>query len=270
MNKFDNTVKQIKEVKIQGAEAVAKAGIEAYMLRPNNKRLRILVNIRPTEPMLQNILKCLNWQSKKSLQKKAKQILKYIEESHKHLAGEGAKLIKSNMNIFTHCHSSSVVDILKTAKKQKKKFQVFITETRPLLQGRLTARELARAKIKVTYFSDFAAAQFLEKADMLLIGADAYTKGGLINKIGTATLAKLAYKKIPVYSAGLSLKYAKKVKIEKRKPSEVWREKYKQIEVENPAFDLTPRKYLTAIISELGILKYGEFIKKARKIVKEL
>lgn len=266
MDKFERILKKIKEVEIQGAEAVAKAGIEAYLLEPDSQTIKKLTEARPTEPLLQNILNTLSWQSKKNLHKKSKQILNYIEQSHGQLAKQGSELIKNNMNVFTHCHSSSVVSILKKAKKQGKNFQVFVTETRPLLQGRATARELAKARIKTFYLADLAAPLFLEKADMLLVGADAYTKKGVVNKTGTATLAKLAYmKKIPIYSAGLSLKYAKKIKIEQRKPSEVWLEREKNIIPLNPAFDLTDKKYTTAIISELGILPYDKFIKQAKR-----
>lgn len=270
MDKFERIIKGVKEVKIQGAEAVAKAGIEAYLLKPTSKTIKLLKSIRPTEPLLQNVLDTLSWQSKKNLHKKAKEILKYVEEGHKKIAKNGSELIKTGMNVFTHCHSSSVVSILKTAKKQGKKFQVFVTETRPLLQGRLTAKELAKARIKTFYLADLAAAKFLEKADMLLVGADAYTKKAVVNKIGTATLAKLVYNKIPVYSAGLSLKYAKKIKIEQRKGSEVWLEREKSIIPLNPVFDLTDKKYLTSIISELGILPYDKFIKQAKKVVARL
>jgi len=111
------------------------------------------------------------------------------------------------------------------------------------LQGRKTAKDLAKSRIKVIIAPDMAAEQSLRKCDLFLFGADAFTKSLTINKIGTSTLVKLAkLHGIPRYSCGVSLKYANKIKIEKRSGKEVWDERNKNIQTINPAFDKTKVK----------------------------
>ena len=167
------------------------------------------------------------------------------------------------MNIYTHCHSSTVIDILKYAKqKQKKKFVVYTTEVEPLLQGRKTAEDLAKSKIKVIISPDMAAEQSLKKCDLFLFGVDAFTKKSVANKIGTNTLCKIAkIYNIPSYACGVSQKFTDKIKIEKRPSKEVWDKHNKKIEVTNPAFDKTKLKLITGIISEFGILSPKKFVK---------
>ncbi|MDP2946885.1 MAG: hypothetical protein Q8N88_02110, partial [Nanoarchaeota archaeon] len=202
----------------------------------------------------------------------AKNLIREIEKSHKIISSRGAKLIKNGMNIYSHCHSSTVIDILKFAKQQhKKKFTVYTSEVEPLLQGRKTALELAKLKIKVIVFPDLAAEHALRKCDLFLFGADAFTKKYVYNKIGTNTLVRIAkLYQIPRYSCGVSMKFSKKVTIEKRSGKEVWDERNKNITVENFAFDKTKLKDLSGVISELGILPSKKFIKEAKKKMKNL
>ncbi len=268
ISKFDKILQDIKSVKIQGAENIAKAGIQAFLLQPDKNSAKKILKTRPTEPLMQNAIKFLL--KSKNPKKSSKKFLDYLNRAHKKIAYYGAKLIKNNMNIFTHCHSSTVIDILKQAKKQKKNFVVYTIEVEPLLQGRKTAKDLAKSKIKVVVSPDLAAEQTLKNCDLFLFGSDAFLKKGVVNKIGTQALCKLAKDyKIPRYSCGVSLKFAKKVKLEIRKPSEVWNEKNKNIEIFNPAFDLVNKKFLTGVVSEFGILKYKDFIKKARENLKK-
>jgi len=141
----------------------------------------------------------------------------------------------------------------------------------PLLQGRTTAKDLAKAKIKTIVAPDLAAENSLSKCDLFFFGADAFTKTEVANKIGTSTLVKLAkIHKVPTYSCGVSLKFTKKITIKKRSGKEVWDERNKKIEVLNQPFDKTKLKDLTGIISEYGILKRKEFIKKARVKLKNI
>ncbi len=267
---FEKILRDIKKVKIQGAENVAKAGIKAFFLKSDKSSLNKIISARPTEPLLQNAIKILV----KSPTKKtaAKKFIKEIENSHKVIAKKGAGLIRDGMNIYTHCHSSSVIDVLKYAKKkQKKNFVVYTTEVEPLLQGRKTAKELAKMGIKVIVFPDLAMENAMKNCDLFLFGADAYTKRYVVNKIGTATLVKIAEQyNIPKYSCGVSLKFTDKVKIEKRSGKEVWDEREKNILVENYAFERTRLKDLTGIVSEFGVLKSKEFVKKAKNKLKKL
>ena len=267
MKRFDKIISDIKKVKIQGAESVALAGIQAFLLQHNKTSIEQILKTRPTEPLMQN---AINFLKKSKNPKLAAQTFKeFIKQADEQIAKQGAKLVKNNMNIFSHCHSSTVMRILKKAKSQKKNFVIYTTEVEPLLQGRTTATELAKSKIKVILFPDLAAEQAIKKCDIFLFGADAFSKKGLVNKIGTSVLCKLAEEySIPRYSCGISLKYTKKIIFEQRPSKEVWDEPNKKIEVINPAFDFVSKKLLTGVVSEFGVLKYGEFIKHAKKNLK--
>ncbi|MDH3352943.1 MAG: hypothetical protein OEL87_00665 [Nanoarchaeota archaeon] len=270
MSRFNKILADIKSVKIQGAENVAKAGIMAFLLSPTKSSAKKIVSIRPTEPLLQNAISALLNSKKPALS--AKFFLSNLNKSHNKIAKKGASLIKNNMNIYSHCHSSTVMDILKYAKKvQKKKFTVYTTEVEPLLQGRTTAKDLAKSKIKVVISPDLAAEQSIKKCDLFLFGADAFTKSVVANKIGTSTLVKLAkLHGVPRYSCGVALKFTKKIKIKLRSPLEVWNQRNKNIEVINPPFDKTKLSQLSGVISEFGILPPKQFVKKAEEKLKKL
>jgi translation initiation factor 2B subunit (eIF-2B alpha/beta/delta family) len=265
MNKLDNLVDSIKKIKIQGATNIALESIKGYSSNPTKEAYTKLINSRPTEPLLQNSLNIL----KKScnLKKDSKKLINYIKKSQDKINKFGIKLIKDDMNILVHCHSSSVISLLKYAKYKKKKFVVYTTETHPLLQGRMSAKELSKSKIPVIHLSDNAINHILDKIDLFLFGADAFTEKGVINKIGTSLYCEYLKKyNIPRYSCGVSLKYSKKIpKIEFRSGKEVWDERQKNIQVINPAFDLTNKKFLTGIVSEFGIKTYKDFIKLSKK-----
>jgi len=267
--RFNKILDDIESVKTQGAENVAKAGIKAYLLTPTKKSRNKILKTRPTEPLMQNALNHLS-KNQDNLKTASEEFLSDLKKSHDTISKRGATLIKNNMNIYTHCHSSTVIDILKYAKKnQKKKFVVYTTEVEPLLQGRTTAKDLASSGIKVIIAPDLAAEQSLKKCDLFLFGADAFTKRIVGNKIGTSTLCKLAKSyNIPRYSCGVSLKFTKKIKIEKRSSKEVWDERIKKIEVFNPAFDKTKLKNLSGVISEFGVLPPKQFVKKAKQKLK--
>ncbi len=266
---FNKIISDIKSIKIQGAENVCKAGIQAYLLKPNPKSAKQILATRPTEPLLQNALALL--QKSKNPKATAKKFLTNLKQSHEKITKHGAKLIKNDMNIYTHCHSSTVMDILKLAKKQRKKFVVYTTEVEPLLQGHRTAKDLAKYKIHTIITPDLAAENSLSKCDLFLFGADAFTSKEVANKLGTSTLVRLAkIHKVPSYSCGVSLKFTKKITIKRRSPLEVWRQRNKNIEVINEPFDKTKLKDLTGIISEFGILKQKGFVKKAKEKLKNL
>lgn len=267
MKRFDRILSDIRKIKIQGAEHIAMYGIRAFMIQPDKVSAEKILSTRPTEPLLQNSIKILL--KSKNKKKDSKKILNYIKKSNDKMTRFGASLIKNNYNVFTHCHSSTVMSILKKAKKNSKKFVVYNTETAPLYQGRTTAKELAKSGIKVVHVPDLAAEYLIKKCDLFLFGADAFTKKGPVNKLGTKMLCELAKKhQIPRYTCGASLKFTKKVKLEFRKGKEVWDEREKNITIINPAFDLVPEGLVSGVVSEFGILHYNAFIKKAKQNLK--
>lgn len=251
--KFKEISKGIKEIKIQGATNIAKAALRAYTLIPTSKSKKKLLKLRPTEPMLMNVLEKVDKES-------PEKILNHFDIAQEKINKKVFKLIKNGDVIFTHCHSTNVTKALIYSKKKGKKFEVYNTETRPLFQGRKTAKELSKAKIKVTMFVDSAMGvalskeQGTKKVNKVFLGADAITKKGVINKVGSETVAKLAKaEKIPVYIIADSWKYTpKKLKLEERDFHEVWKKlpKKSKIKIENPAFEFVPKRLITKIISD--------------------
>jgi ribose 1,5-bisphosphate isomerase len=270
----------IKEIKIQGAINIAKAAIkdiEQYSKTINYKtkteyttqlkdRITKLIELRPTEPALQNslknILKQIKSKKETDLKKLTKNLtnnqLKQIENNQKQIAINGSKLFKKNTTFLIHCHSHTVIDIIKKCKNPI----VYTTETRPKFQGRLTAKDLCKLNINTTQILDSAIADIIHKIDVVLVGADAITKKGIINKIGTNTISQIAYlHKKPVYSCSDTLKIIPKSEIELRDEKEVWDKKPKNLKIDNYAFDLTKWKYITGgVITEKGLLKKSDIL----------
>lgn len=260
--RVERIYKDIKEVKIQGATNIARAAVSAYIAKPTKENKRKLLSLRPTEPMLSNALNMLEKKSRE-------EVLSHFSKAQEKINKLALKIIKNGMIIYTHCHSTNVVKALINARKKGKKFSVYNTETRPLFQGRKTAKELSKNKIRVTTFVDAAMDDAIAESDLVLVGADAILKDGAINKIGSEAIAEIAYlRKKPVYVVADSWKFSpKNVKIEERDFHEVWKRAPKKIKVRNPAFEKVDKKYIKGIISELGILDYDSFVRKANKLL---
>jgi len=227
------------------------------------------LNLRPTEPCLRNSVKFVL----KDFEKNYKIAIKHLKTVRRKIAEIGSRLIRDGIVVFTHCHSSTVIEILKMAFKQGKKFEVYNTETRPLYQGRKTARELAKIGIPVKHFVDSAGRIAIKKSDLVLFGADSITSvGKIINKIGTEMFAEIANKyDKPVYFCTDSWKFNPKTiigfeeKIEERSPKEVWKNPPKGVEILNYAFESVKPELATGIISELGIFKPAVFVGEVKK-----
>ncbi|GAB4336073.1 MAG: S-methyl-5-thioribose-1-phosphate isomerase [Calditrichia bacterium] len=201
----------------------------------------------------------------------------------------GSELIPDNARILTHCNTGALATagigtafgVLLKAHQKGKKLEVFVDETRPLLQGaRLTMWELQQAGIPATLISDNMAAFAMKKKhiDGVIVGADRIAANGdTANKIGTYNLAVLCqYHQIPFYVAAplstfdISLDNGEQIPIEERDGEEIsniWGKLLittPNAQTWNPAFDVTPAELISAIITEKGILKppFGESIKK--------
>lgn len=275
-NKFDKICTDIKKVKIQGAENIAKAALEALKFRHDKKAIKKLVGLRPTEPALRNVIALvLDLVEKgKEWNDAIENVNKYLSNAEKKVEEYGLSLIKDGSKIYTHCHSNTVENVLSLAKEKGKRFVVYVTETRPLFQGRITAERLAKKGIKVVLGVDSNAYNFLKKADMFLFGADAITsEGNIINKIGTGMFTEIAAKlRVPCYCLTTSLKYDPLTKygykeiIEERPAVEVWDKKIKNLKITNPAFEIVEAKNIKAIVSEFGVLSIKDFLKKINKV----
>ncbi|MCM8780308.1 MAG: S-methyl-5-thioribose-1-phosphate isomerase [Candidatus Omnitrophica bacterium] len=216
---------------------------------------------------------------KRLLYQEAKRIIQEEKLTCRKLSIYGQTLIRDKDRILTICNAGilatidygTALGVIYCAYKRKKRIKVFVCETRPLLQGaRLTTWELKRRGIDTTLICDAMAATLIKAGniDKIITGADRIASNGdIANKVGTYNLAVLAkYHKIPFYVAAptstfdLDTKNGKDIPIEKRPDFEVIRLFFKKpiavsgIKVFNPAFDVTPYKLITAIVTERGII----------------
>ena len=204
-------------------------------------------------------------------------------EANRAMGENGAALIKDGDVILTHCNAGELatveygtaLGVIRAAWKHGKKIKVIATETRPLLQGaRLTAYELKRDRIPVTLITDSMVGYVMQKrlVDKVVVGADRIVQDAVVNKIGTFTIAVLAHEHgVPFYVAAPKSTFdlahtSTDVIIEERKPAEVTRYGSQQVAapgvgVLNPAFDITPLKYVSAIIYESGVYYEKDFAK---------
>jgi methylthioribose-1-phosphate isomerase len=200
----------------------------------------------------------------------------------------GATLMPSAGGVLTHCNAGALatagygtaLGVIRAAVEQGKKIHVYADETRPFLQGsRLTAWELMKDGIPTTVISDNMAGAMMKqgKIGAIVVGADRIAANGdVANKIGTYTLAVLAkehgipfYVAAPTSTVDLACPDGSGIPIEQRNGNEVTHIAGKQIvpdgvSVENPAFDVTPAKYVAAIITEKGVARapYGESLRR--------
>jgi ribose 1,5-bisphosphate isomerase len=290
---FQQIVEDIKNLKIQGAQNIAKASVQALQLAARdirherkvdqihtlNRTKKILFKTRPTEPAMRNTLNYILNNIEEAdhiyheITKRIKEVNQHFKFVRNKIAQIGTKKIREGMIVFTHCHSSSVIEILKQAKTQGKRFVVHNTETRPRFQGRITAQELVRVGVPVVHYVDSAARLALKKADIMLIGADAITtEGKIINKIGSELMAEVAEKwDVSLYVCTDSWKFDPKSifgyeeTIEKRDPKEVWPTAPKGVKINNFAFEKINPDLITGIISELGIYKPSIFVEEVKR-----
>jgi methylthioribose-1-phosphate isomerase len=200
----------------------------------------------------------------------------------------GATLMPSSGGVLTHCNAGALatagygtaLGVIRAAVEQGKKIHVYADETRPFLQGsRLTAWELMKDGIPTTVISDNMAGAMMKqgKIGAIVVGADRIAANGdVANKIGTYTVAVLAkehgipfYVAAPISTVDLATADGSGIPIEQRNAKEVSHIAGKQmvpdgVGIENPAFDVTPAKYVAAIITERGIARapYGESLRR--------
>lgn len=297
MDQFERILRDIKSMKIQGAENVAINGVKAFQTKALKTKTKSydkffdelddikkrIFGVRPTEPLMRNCIRYVisNLKSspgadvselKKLLRKFSKETLEHMDYAEGMIAKIASHRIHTGMIIFTHCHSSTIVNILREAKREGNWFRVYNTETRPLLQGRITARELSKIRIPVTHFVDSAARIAIRKADIALFGVDAITTTKIYNKIGSEMLAVIANKyDVPLYVCGDSWKfdpegiYGFEETVEKRGPEEIWKNPPKGVKIENPTFERINPDLVTAIISELGVYQPEAFVEEVKK-----
>ncbi|MCD6485717.1 MAG: S-methyl-5-thioribose-1-phosphate isomerase [Syntrophobacterales bacterium] len=224
---------------------------------------------------------------KKALTEEALCIHEEDIRANRRMGVHGKRLIKDGDTILTHCNAGALatggygtaLGVIRAAHEEGKKIHVLVDETRPLLQGaRLTSWEMKNEGIPATLITDSMAGSFMKRGivNLVIVGADRIAANGdVANKIGTYSLAVLArengipfYVVAPISTIDCSAKTGDEIPIEERKAEEVLEFHSTKIAPEgfkayNPAFDVTPKRYITAIITEKGIVTtpFGKRIK---------
>ncbi len=226
---------------------------------------------------------------KERLVEEAKRVYEEDIEINRQMGRHGSKLIKNRATVLTHCNAGALatagygtaLGVIRAAIEEGKKIKVFADETRPFLQGsRLTAWELMKDGIDTTLITDNMSGYMMKKGliDAVIVGADRIAANGdVANKIGTYSVAVLAKEhKIPFYVAApistidLKIKSGDSIPIEERDIREVTHVKNipiapNAVKVKNPAFDVTPNRLVTAIITEKGSFRPRDIRKLGEK-----
>jgi len=281
----------IRTMRIRGAAKIARSAAEALrivaerskaesleeFMKELNEAAQALLRTRPTAVSLPNAVNFVVGRARRAAESGGLREVKgavvsaaqdFIERSLKALEviGElGAKRIEHGDVLMTHCNSSAAISVILKAAEQGKVEEVYVTETRPRFQGRLTARQLAERGIKVNFIVDSAARYFMNEVDKVIVGADAVAaNGAVVNKIGTSLIALAAHEaRVRFYVAAETYKFnpatifGELIEIEERPASEVIDEeflkKYPTVKIRNPAFDITPPEYIDLVITDKGV-----------------
>ena len=288
----DDIAYSIKQMVVRGAPAIGvTAALGLAMAKKNGEDMdKAVEKIKSTRPTAYDLFKAIEFMKKNNFDLNAAE--RYSQEVSgrcKKIGEYGNSLIGNNSRILTHCNAGALAVVdwgtalapMRVAKEEGKDIFVFVDETRPRLQGaRLTAWELGQEGIDHAIIADNAAGYFMKKGevDLVIVGADRIcANGDFANKIGTYEKAVLAKEnKVPFYVAApgttfdFNIKNGEEIPIEERGEEEVLIVNEKNIgpntsKARNPAFDVTPSKYVTAFITEYGVFepsKIGE-IKKS-------
>ena len=280
------TRRAIASMEVRGAEAIARAAAlslagevgHARTLAEAKRKARSaaarLEGARPTAVSLRNgvqwvlrpvlAAKSLE-EARQAARSAAEGLVRRLGEGRQAIARHGAAALKEGETVLTHCHSSTVVDVLLRAHRDGKRLRVFATETRPWRQGLVTTRQLAQGGLRPTLVVDGAVQHLIDTRGVghVLVGADTVGRDGtLVNKIGTSGVARLAKAaRVPVLCAASFLKFtdrpASAVPIEERASAEVADSKdlARGVSVLNPVFDRTPARFVTGFVTEDGILR---------------
>ncbi len=279
----------IKEMVVRGAPAIGIAaayGMAQTTIQGGDVK-EAAEKLRATRPTAYDLFYAIDYMLEKIEEgvepgKAAENYVDLILEKCKKIGENGEKLISDGQKILTHCNAGALATVdygtalapIRLAHRNGKNIFVFVDETRPRLQGaRLTAWELENEGILHALIADNAAGHFMQRGevDLVIVGADRITKNGdVANKIGTYEKAVIAkennipfYVAAPISTFNFSLEDGNMIPIEERGEGEVLNFFQQKIAPENtkarnPAFDVTPAKYITEFITECGVVKPEE------------
>ncbi|MFC7215337.1 ribose 1,5-bisphosphate isomerase [Saliphagus sp. GCM10025334] len=290
----EETATDIADMEVRGAATIADAAAAALAAQAERSEAdspeafreeleaaaSALYETRPTAVSLPNalryVLRGVEGETVEAMREstvaRAEAFREDLEQAQETLGEVGANRLRDGDVVMTHCHSTDALACVEAAIEDGKHIEAIVKETRPRLQGHITASELRSMGVPVTLIVDNAARRYLDEADHVLVGADSIAAdGSVINKIGTSGLAVNARERgVPVMVAAQSIKLhpdtmtGHTVEIEMRDEREVLEETAyadvaadgdvpdEGLTVENPAFDVTPPRHVDAIVTEHG------------------
>lgn len=278
----DDIAFAIKDMIVRGAPAIGAAA--AYGMVLGKGKIHETANkLRKTRPTAYDLFYAIDYMEGEINKGKnpidaANNYVEDVIDQCKNIGKNGEKLIENGMRILTHCNAGALATVdygtalapIRLAHRNGKKLFVYADETRPRCQGLLTSWELMQEGIKHSVIADNAAGYFMKNGeiDMVIVGADRIAKNGdFANKIGTYEKAVLAkendipfYVAAPISTFDKNIEDGSRIKIEERGRDELAKINGKiimpeWIVVKNPAFDVTPSKYVTGYITEKEIVK---------------
>ena len=279
----DDVAFSIKTMVIRGAPAIGAAAVYGMVIGESEIENTAEI-LKETRPTAYDLFYAVDHMKKehdkgKDLLETANNYVEDIIERCRKIGENGNKIIKNDMSILTHCNAGALATVdygtalapFRIAKNNEKNIFIYADETRPRLQGLLTSWELEQEGIPHAVIADNAAGYYMKNGDidMVITGADRIARNGdFANKIGTYEKAVLAkennipfYVAAPISTFDMTIKSGEEIIIEQR--DEVELKEYhdcrimrKVTPVKNPAFDVTPYKFLTGIITEEGIKKF--------------
>jgi methylthioribose-1-phosphate isomerase len=283
---YKEMAEAISNMTIRGAPSIGAAaayGMALAWLHHENlgKAAKVIKATRPTAHDLFYAVDLMLSKRGEDLAEAANAYADSIVDMCFRIGQNGSRLIKDGNHVLTHCNAGALATVdfgtalapIRVAHRSGKNLFVFVDETRPRLQGaKLTAWELLNEGIDHAVISDNAAGHYMkDSVDLVIVGADRIARNGdFANKIGTYTKAVLAKEnKVPFYVAApistfdMRIKNGKGIPIEERSEDEVLFLNGCRVAPEgskalNPAFDVTPARYVKGFITEKGILKPGD------------
>ena len=242
---------------------------------------KMLIDARETEPLLRHGMKYAKsklrrWSGAKEISDAFLEYLWWIEREEKVRPDIGEKLIDDGDIVFTHCHSSSVVKVITTARKNGKKIQVYNTETRPLYQWRLTSKDFLAAWVPDTMVTDDTAPFFIDNTiendvdvKKVFLWSDCIKPDwATINKVWSFSIWLSSWHSgIPLYIIWSLLKIDidQNIWIEERHWKELWPEAPDGLKIVNYAFDMVPPKCITWIVTEFWVIRPENLMKEVKK-----
>jgi translation initiation factor 2B subunit (eIF-2B alpha/beta/delta family) len=290
----DSLLQEIKADHTTGAVELVKKGVDALVLfiadyegsgaRFFHELIRISKFLIDAQPAMAPFFHLANTlllaaedqrelgAMKEATRKAVRSFLLHLQDSGEQIARIAGELIHGNSKVLTHSHSSTVLKALTEAWTRGKRFEVICTEGRPNQEGFQMARKLGESSIRVQLQIDSAAPYTLKEVDLVFVGADCLSPLGLVNKVGTYSLAVSAReRKVPFYALCgteklLGAGMARGFRILKKNPREIWLHPAKGVEVLNFYYDITPLDFLTGIITEEGMIPGSEILRRFQRM----